>query len=125
VDEFYWKLNQIDGVEVLGSVRTGPPRRSRGPVPPSRLSNEASPVFWTLKMGQGRVFGTTLGHNTFSYYDPELRIVLFRAMAWTIKEKPDPFMPLVFEGITNDEGSVGTTDDMPDWTGKLRAPLDR
>ena len=85
-DEFYWDLNQIDGV---------------------------------------RVIGTTLGHNTFSYYDPELRIVLFRAMAWAMRESPSPLMPLVFEGITNDEGMVGTTNDMRDWKGKLRAPPEK
>ena len=79
-------------------------------------------MFWTLEMGEGRVFGTTTGHNTFTYYDPEFRIVLFRAMAWAMKEKPAPFMPLVFEGITNDKGMVGTVDDMRDWQGKLRAP---
>jgi len=77
-------------------------------------------VFWTLTLGQGRVFGTTLGHNTFSYYDPELRIVLLRALAWTIKEKPDPFMPLVYDGITDDKDRVGTTDDMRNWKDKLR-----
>ena len=79
-------------------------------------------MFWTYEPGQGRVFGTTLGHNTFSYYDPELRIILFRAMAWTMREKPEPLMPLVFYGITNSDGMVGTTDDMRNWKGKLRGP---
>lgn len=121
-DEFYWNLNRLDGVEVLGSVRTGPPNASSGPLPETRLSKTTSPVFWTIKLGKGRVFGTTLGHNTFSYYDPEFRIVLFRAMAWSIKESPDPFMPLVCDGITNNQKLVGTTDDMRDWKGKLREP---
>lgn len=85
------------------------------------LSEEPSPIFWTLQSSQGRVFGTTLGHNTFSYYDPELRIVLFRVM----REAPDPWMPLVFQGITNEQGMVGTSDDMRDWDGKLRAPPNR
>ncbi|MFT5302489.1 MAG: type 1 glutamine amidotransferase [Mariniblastus sp.] len=122
VDEFYWDLNKIAGVQVIGSVRTGPPKRSTERVPASMLSAKPSPLFWTVKSGKGRVFGTTLGHNTFSYYDPELRIVLFRAMTWAMREAPDPLMPLVFEGIMNDKGMVGTTDDMRDWTGKLRAP---
>lgn len=121
-DEFYWNLNKIDGVQVIGRVRTGPPNSSAGRVPTSMLSRKPSPIFWTLESGKGRVFGTTLGHNTFSYYDPELRVVLFRAMAWTMRESPTPLMPLVFEGITNDEGLLGTTDDMRDWKGKLRAP---
>jgi len=122
VDEFYWKLNQLENVSILGTVRTGPPKHSPGPLPESKLSQEKSPMFWTLELGKGRVFGTTLGHNTFSYYDPELRIVLFRAMAWAMLEKPDPFMPLVFSGIATDEDMVGTTDDMRDWRGKSRAP---
>ena len=122
VDEFYWQLNQLDVIQILGKVRTGPPTRSKGPIAESALSKVASPIFWTLEMGKGRVFGTTTGHNTFSYYDPELRIVLFRAMAWTSRESPDPFMPLVFDGITNADGLVGTTDTMRNWKGKLRAP---
>ncbi len=121
-DEFYWDLNKIDGVQVIGSVRTGPPNHSATRVPVSLLSTKPSPIFWTVQSGKGRVFGTTLGHNTFSYYDPELRIVLFRAMAWSMREASGPLMPLVFKGITNDEGMVGTTDDMRDWKGKLRAP---
>ncbi|MFT5130816.1 MAG: acyl-CoA thioesterase-1 [Rhodothermales bacterium] len=119
-DEFYWDLNQLEVIEILGKVRTGPPSQSHGPVAESALSPLASPVFWTLEIGKGRVFGTTTGHNTFSYYDPELRIVLFRAMAWAMREKPDPFMPLVFDGITNSDGLVGTIDDMRNWAGKLR-----
>lgn len=120
VDEFYWNLNKIEGVEVLGTVRTGPPRHSRGPIPEERLSKESSPMFWTLELGKGRVFGTTTGHNTFTYYDPEFRIVLFRSMAWALREKPDPFLPLVFEGITDENGMVGTQDNMRNWKGKLR-----
>ncbi len=122
VDEFYWQLNRRNDIEVLGRVRTGPPGRSKGPLPGSRLSKEASPVFWTLEAGNGRVFGTTLGHNTFSYYDPELRIIILRAMAWAVKEIPDPFMPLVTDGITNRAGMVGTTDSMRNWQDKLREP---
>ncbi|MEM9110285.1 MAG: sulfatase-like hydrolase/transferase [Planctomycetota bacterium] len=122
VDEFYWHLQRMDEIDVLGEVRTGPPGRSERRVPASMLSEDKSPVFWTYEPGQGRVFGTTLGHNTFTYFDPEFRIVIFRAMAWAVREKPDPFMPLVFEGITREDGTVGTTDDMRDWEGKLRGP---
>lgn len=123
-DEFYWDLNQVDGVEVLGSVRTGPDKNSLAPVTPSQLSETYSPMFWTFQPGNGRVFGTTLGHNTFSYYDPELRIILFRAMAWAMREKPEPFMPLVFDGITSSTGMVGTRDSMRNWEGKQRGPTE-
>jgi hypothetical protein len=121
-DEFYWQLNQIEGVKILGKVRTGPPGQSWAPLPAGKLSKDTSSMFWTFESGAGRVFGTTTGHNTFTYYDPEFRIVLFRAMAWALKEDAGPFMPLVFEGITDEGSMVGTTDTMRDWKGKRRGP---
>ncbi len=119
-DEFYWDLYLEEGVEILGSVRTGPDEDSDGPVDESQLSKEESPMFWTYELGQGRVFGTTTAHHTFTYYDPEFRIILFRAMAWVVDEKADPFMPLVFEGITNEKELVGITEDLRYWKGKIR-----
>ena len=47
------------------------------------------------KMGEGKVFGTILGHNFFTFNDPLFRIILLRAMAWTMDESFDPFKPLV------------------------------
>lgn len=119
-DEFYWELYQEEGVDILGTVRTGPDEDSEGPVPEDKLSELESPMFWTYEIGEGKVFGTTTGHHTFTYYDPEFRIILFRAMAWVVNEDPDPFMPLVFKGITNKEGMVGNTDIMRYWEGKRR-----
>ncbi len=119
-DEFYWDLFQEENTRVLGSVRTGPDEDSDGPVPQELLSEEPSPMFWIYKLGEGKVFGTTTGHHTFTYYDPEFRIILFRAMAWVTDVSPDPFMPLVFKGITNEDGMVGTTDPMRYWKGKIR-----
>ena len=119
-DEFYWDLFMEPDVEILGSVRIGPDEDSDGPVPEDQLSEEPSPMFWTYQLGEGKVFGTTTGHHTFTYYDPEFRIVLFRAMAWVLGEKPDPFMPLVFDGITNDQDMVGITEDLRGWEGKIR-----
>lgn len=120
VDEFYWRLHKLEGVKVLGTVRTGKPGHSRGPMAVKQLSKTTSPMFWTLESGKGRVFGTTTGHNTFTYYDPEFRIVVFRAMAWALKEKADPFLPLVFDGIIDKRDMVGTTEHMRGWKGKLR-----
>ena len=70
-------------------------------------------------MGEGRVFATSAGHNTFTYYDPEFRLILFRSMAWTLREQADPFMPLVSSGILSD-GQVGIRDNMRHWKGKKR-----
>jgi type 1 glutamine amidotransferase len=120
-DEFYWDLFQQQEVEVLGSVRTGPDEDSDGPVPESMLSEEESPMFWTYQLGNGKVFGTTTGHHTFTYFDPEFRIILFRAMAWACDRKPDPFMPLVYKGIINSNNMVGTEDVMRYWVGKKRS----
>jgi type 1 glutamine amidotransferase len=120
IDEFYWDLFQENGIYILGTVRTGPDGDSDGPVDKELLSEEESPVFWTYEPGKGRVFGTTAGHHTFTYYDPEFRIMLFRAMAWAADVNPDPFMPLVFEGITSDQGLVGIKDDLRYWEGKIR-----
>lgn len=107
-------------MEVLGAVRTGPEGDSEGPVTEDELSETESPVFWTYTLGLGKVFGTTTGHHTFTYYDPEFRIILFSAIAWLIDEKADPFMPLVYEGITNEQNMVGTTKDMRYWKGKIK-----
>jgi len=121
VDEFYWGLHQKqEGVDILATVPVGPARNSKGPIPQERLSEKQWPVVWTHEMGKGRVFATSTGHNTFTYYDPEFRIILFRGMAWALKQKADPFMPLVFKGITNAGHMVGTTDTMRDWKGKRR-----
>lgn len=119
-DEFYWDLFQEESVLVHGTVRTGPGGNSTAPVAKDQLSEEKSPIFWTYELGDGRVFGTTTGHHTFTYFDPEFRIILFRAMAWAIDENPDPLMSLVFEGITNESGMVGTMDAMRYWEGKRR-----
>jgi type 1 glutamine amidotransferase len=120
-DEFYWDLNRDADAEVIGDVRVGPPAHSKGPVDASALSEKRHPAIWTLEAGKGRVFGTTIGHNTFTYFDPRFRIMLFRAMAWAMRTPPDPFMPLVFAGITDDKGMVGTTDAMRDPAIKARA----
>jgi type 1 glutamine amidotransferase len=120
IDEFYWDLFQEENVKILGTVRTGPDGDSEGPVDKESLSEKESPVFWTYELGKGKVFGTTAGHNTFTYYDPEFRIILFRAIAWAVNESPDPFMHLVFDGITDTDELVGITDDMRYWKGKIR-----
>lgn len=118
-DEFYWNLHQEKESRILGAVRTGPQGNSKKTIQKSQLTKKPQPVFWTYEIGEGRVFATSAGHNTFSYYDPEFRLILFRAMAWALGEKPDPFMPLVSSGITQN-GKVGTTNTMRHWKGKKR-----
>jgi hypothetical protein len=50
---------------------------------------------WTAEVGRGRVFVSGVGHNYFTFNDPYFRIILLRAMAWTMRESFDPFKPLV------------------------------
>ena len=118
-DEFYWNLHQQENIHVIGKVKSGPPRHSKKPASKDQLSKEYHPVFWTYELGKGRVFATSAGHNTFTYYDPEFRLVLFRAMTWCLQEPIDPFIPLVYQGIEKD-GLIGTTDPMRYWKGKKR-----
>ncbi|MDC0326531.1 ThuA domain-containing protein, partial [bacterium] len=75
---------------------------------------------WTYELGKGRVFGTTTGHFTYTYYDPVYRLLLMRGLGWVLNEDPAPLMPIVFEGITNDEGLVGTTDTMMNYKNRAR-----
>ncbi|MHC4518701.1 MAG: hypothetical protein ACYTAS_08955 [Planctomycetota bacterium] len=50
---------------------------------------------WTKEMIWGRVLVAVTGHNHFTFTGPYFRIILLRAMAWTVNESFDPFKPLV------------------------------
>jgi hypothetical protein len=66
-----------------------------GPPKMEDLDGKAWPVMWTTEVGPGRVFVSGSGHNYFTFNDPYFRIILLRAMAWTMNESFDPFKPLV------------------------------
>jgi type 1 glutamine amidotransferase len=66
-----------------------------GPPKIEDLDGKKWPVMWTKEVGRGRVFVTIPGHNFFTFNDPCFRIILLRAMAWTVNESFDPFKPLV------------------------------
>ena len=96
VDELYWNLTgDPKEVTTLVTSPAGPEFATPGPPKPEDLDGQAWPVVWTMEKGPGRVFATVLGHNYFSFNDPFFRIILLRAMAWTMKEPFDPFKPLV------------------------------
>ena len=90
-----------------------------GPAKPAQLDGKSWPVFWTVEEGKGRVFASLPGHNLFLFHNPMFRTIILRGMAWAVHEDPDPFMPLVYEGITNN-GMVGTTETFRDWKRKPR-----
>ena len=77
----------------------GPTGPSSGPPTVEELDGRDWPVAWTMTRGQGRVFASVLGHNYFTFNDPYFRIILLRAMAWTMHESFDPFKVLVTQNL--------------------------
>ncbi|MCP4848814.1 MAG: ThuA domain-containing protein, partial [Verrucomicrobiaceae bacterium] len=69
-DESYWSLLRADNVEVIGAIA---PKIITDDTPfADILKSEGarSEAFWTYTSGKGRVFGTTTGHYTYTYFDP-------------------------------------------------------
>lgn len=112
-DESYWDLLARENVEVIAAVA---PKAANGSFE-EILAGEGvrGDAFWTYHSGKGRVVGTTTGHYSYTFHDPHYRLLLMRCIAWALGEDPAPFMPIVFEGITDKEGMVGTLDDMLDY----------
>jgi hypothetical protein len=48
------------------------------------------------------------------------RLILLRGIAWSLREDPAPFMPLVFHGITNEQGLVDTTETMMNYRNRKK-----
>ena len=119
-DESYWSLLKRQEVEVIGTI--APAKDNAGASFEDVLgsSDARSEAFWTYSSGKGRVFGTTTGHYTYTYFDPIYRLLLLRGIAWCLEEDPAPFMPLVFHGITSAEGKVGTTDRMMNYRNRRK-----
>ena len=116
-DESYWNLLKRKNVEVIGAIA---PASEKTFTDISNQEDTRSDAFWTYQSGKGRVFGTTTGHYTYTFHDPLYRTLLFRGMAWALNENPAPFMPLVTQGITNDDGTIGTTDTMMHYKNRKR-----
>jgi type 1 glutamine amidotransferase len=100
VDEVYWDLTgSVDQMTVLVTAQAGPANASKGPPSEDQLDGKAWPLFWGKEIGKGRVFGSIPGHNLFTFDDPYFRIILLRAIAWTVRQPFDPFRPLVTQGV--------------------------
>lgn len=99
MDEIYWPLiGDQSKTTIIVTSQAEPSTHGDGAWRPGNLEDldgKAWPTMWTAEVGKGRVFGTTLGHNFFTFNDPLFRIILLRAMAWTMDESFDPFKPLV------------------------------
>lgn len=99
VDENYWPLvGDRSRVEVLATA----PERARPGDATSPL--EPQPIIWTRTHAKGRVFGTLLGHYTWTFDDPYSRVLLLRGMAWAGRQSPFRFDPLVPRGARVREG---------------------
>ena len=98
-EETYWHLiGDPADVTPLVTTPAGPTIENKVPTVPPKLEDldgKAWPVMWTTEVGKGKVFVTVAGHNFFTFNDPYFRIILLRAMAWTMNESFDPFKPLV------------------------------
>ena len=99
MEEFYWNL--VGDPSTTTPLVTSP----AGPKIANKPSYEAPvigeldgkewPVMWTKEVGKSKTFTTVLGHNFWTFNDPYFRIILLRAMAWSMNESFDPFKPLV------------------------------
>jgi len=98
-DELYWRLKgDPAGITPLMTAPAGPKIANKplpGPPRIEELDGKKWPVMWTKEVGRGKVFVSLVGHNYFTFNDPFFRIILLRAMAWTMNESFDPFKPLV------------------------------
>ena len=102
-DEFYWHLRgDPTSIITLMTSPAGPAIANKALDRPPKtidLDDKKWPVMWTKEVGRGKVFVTAAGHNYFTFNDPYFRIILLRAMAWTMNESFDPFKPLVMKDI--------------------------
>jgi type 1 glutamine amidotransferase len=119
-DESYWEMIQRDTVEVVGVVGTSANTEAQSFAEVLSAKGTRGQAFWTYTSGKGRVFGTTTGHFTYTYHDPMYRLLLVRGIAWALEEKPEAFMPIVFAGITDDKGMVGTKDTMMNYKNRKK-----
>ncbi len=96
LDEAYWPLKgDLSKVDVLAT--------SNETISKDSQQTKPEPMFYTYKYGKGRVFSCILGHYTWTFDDPYLRILLLRGMAWAAGESPYRFDQLVLRGVQLDK----------------------
>lgn len=92
LDEPYWPLKgDRSKVTILATSAETISKESEQTRP--------EPMFYTYEYGKGRVFTCILGHYTWTFDDPYVRILLLRGMAWAAGESPYRFDRLVMRGI--------------------------
>jgi type 1 glutamine amidotransferase len=92
LDEAYWPLKgDRSKVTILAT--------SEETISKDSEQTKPEPMFYTYEYGKGRVFSCILGHYTWTFDDPYVRILLVRGMAWAAHESPYHFDRLVLRGI--------------------------
>ena len=72
IDEPYWPMfGDTNRIEVLAAAD---------------MEGQARPLIWTFQKGRGRVFASIIGHYTWSWDDPLVRILVLRGVAWAADE---------------------------------------
>ena len=85
IDETYWPMiGNTNDVQVLATAE-----------------EEAQwwPMMWTFQKGKGRVYGSILGHYSWTYDDPFFRLLVLRALAWVTDEPAARFDRLAISGV--------------------------
>ncbi len=92
VDESYWEMiGDESKINVLATqVEEGRPR----------------PQLWTYEPGKGRVFASILGHYTWTFDDPLVRLLILRGLAWTADQPVDRFNDLLLPGARVGEAAA-------------------
>ncbi len=92
LDEAYWPLKgDRSKVTILAT--------SEETISKDSEQTKPEPMFYIYEYGKGRVFSCILGHYTWTFDDPYVRILLLRGMAWAAGESPYRFDRLVLRGI--------------------------
>jgi len=92
-DEPYWPpRGALSDVTVLATTDERVKKNSPDMAP--------QPLFWTSRLGKGRIFACVPGHFNWTFDDPYFRILLLRGMAWAAGEAPYRFDPLVLRGAS-------------------------
>lgn len=91
VDELYHRLTLLPGTEVVATAYSRADLGGTG---------NREPQIWTNRFGAGRVFFTTLGHDTAAFYQPGMRGAFARGVEWAATgtvapAAPRPKSPLV------------------------------
>jgi len=90
-DETYWPATPEPTAPDFTVLATSPEQTD------SAGTTQPQVMFWTCKPGAGRVFGCVLGHFTWTFDDPYMRLLLLRGIAWAGGKNPYRFDPLVLQ----------------------------